>query len=67
MKLDNYKIKHKKAALIKQIGQAMLETSAGVAIPVALSDHMWIASSIWLMGVIGKFITVMFKEEIKNE
>lgn len=47
----------------RKIGDALLGISL-MAIPAELSGYTWISISIFLLGVIGKFLTNFFSDEI---
>lgn len=46
----------------RKIGDALLAVSL-VAVPAELAGHAWLSISIFLLGVVGKFLTNFFSED----
>lgn len=46
----------------RRVGDALLAVSL-VAVPAELSGHTWLSISVFLVGVIGKFLTNLFSDE----
>lgn len=46
----------------RKIGDALLAVSL-VAVPAELAGHAWLSISIFLLGVVGKFLTNFFTDE----
>lgn len=43
----------------RQIGDALLAVSA-MGVPAVLASHPWVGISLFLIGIIGKFLTNLF-------
>lgn len=47
---------------LRKLGDSLLAVSM-MAIPTALSGHVWLGSTVFALGVIGKFLTNFFAED----
>lgn len=51
---------------MRKLGDALLGISL-IAIPAELSGYTWLSISVFLVGVIGKFLTNFFSDEPDSE
>jgi len=57
--------KYNTSAKMRKIGDALLACSV-MGVPAILASYQWIGISLFLAGIIGKFLTNLFTEEVEE-
>ena len=48
---------------MRKLGDALLAVSLSSGIPASMMDYKWTAITFFVCGIVGKFLTNLYKEE----